>query len=94
MRAYGWRLGQRGTVTPMRLPTGSARRRATMRIVGVVVLPSFSEGGFAATNLGQGASVTTSLPSAPCPPAGCVLGLTCYSFLLMRLGRGRRRVRS
>jgi hypothetical protein len=59
-----------------------------MRVVGEVVLPAFTEGGSSATDLGQGAVVGTSLLSTPYPPTGCVHGLTCYSFILLRYPAG------
>jgi hypothetical protein len=64
---------------------GRARR---LRVVGEVVLPAFTEGGSSATDLGQGAVVGTSLLSTPYQPTGCVHGLTCYSFILLRYPAG------
>ena len=68
-------------------PIGSPRPRRQMRIVGEVVLPAFSEGGFAATNLGQGAEIATGLLSAPAPPF-CAGDQTCYAFVLIRYRPG------
>lgn len=58
-----------------------------MRIVGVAVFPSFGRGGFAATDLGNGAEVTAATLSAPYPPI-CVRPATCYNFLVIRYRPG------
>ena len=58
-----------------------------MRIVGVAVFPSFGRGGFAATDLGNGAQVSAATLSAPNPPS-CVGPGTCYNFLLIRYRPG------
>lgn len=63
-------------------------RPRPLRVVGEVVLPAFTEGGNAATDLGQGAVVGTSLLSTPYQPTGCVHGLTCYSFILLQYPAG------
>ncbi len=65
-------------------------RRYVMQIVGEAVFASFSEGGFAPTDLGQGAAVAASLLSRPFAPSGCVHGETCYSFILVRYLPGTR----
>ena len=88
MRAHGWRLGQVIPVTVTAEPSGTARPATTMRVVGEVVLPAFSEGGFAATDLGQGAQVMPAQLSEPYPPAGCSGRLTCYTFILIRYRPG------
>ena len=88
-------LGQR-TLRTLHVSIGqqvraSVNDRATrLRVVGEVVLPAFTEGGSAATDLGDGAVVAPPLLSGPHPPAGCGHGITCYSFLLIRYGPGIR----
>ena len=70
----------------------SANGRVTRaRVVGEAVLPAFTEGGAAATDLGDGAVVSPALLSTPHPQTGCRTGVTCYSFLLIRYGPGTRR---
>ena len=62
-----------------------------MRIVGVAVFPSFSRGGFAATDLGNGAVVPASvlsMRSTPAPTTACRTGATCYNFFLIRYKPG------
>ncbi|HTT51978.1 MAG TPA: FtsX-like permease family protein [Streptosporangiaceae bacterium] len=71
---------------PVRASVNGRTRR--LRVVGEVVLPAFTEGGSSATDLGQGALVGTSLLSTPYLPTGCVHGLTCYSFILLRYPAG------
>ena len=87
MRAHGWHLGQLIPVTAVPEPIDRARSPRQMRIVGEVVLPAFSEGGFAATNLGQGAEIDPGLLSAPTPPF-CTGKQTCYAFVLIRYRPG------
>jgi hypothetical protein len=88
-------LGQR-TLRTLHVSIGqqvraSVNDRATrLRVVGEAVLPAFTEGGSAATDLGDGAVVTPPLLSGPHPPTGCGHGITCYSFLLIRYGPGIR----
>jgi len=91
MRAHGWRLGQAIPAAAIPEPGGQPRQPAMMRIVGEVVLPAFSEGGFAATDLGQGAEVTASLLSSPYQPTGCTGSLTCYTYILIRYQAGTDR---
>ncbi len=81
LRATGARLGQRARVSVN-------GRAARLRVVGEAVFPSFTENGSAATDLGQGAVVAPSLLSTPYGPTGCVHGLTCYSFILIRYPPG------
>jgi putative ABC transport system permease protein len=88
MRGYGLRLGQRVPAAVIPEPAGQGRPVASARIVGEVVLPSFSEGGFAATDLGQGAEVTPAMLSSPYQPTGCTRTLTCYTFILIRYRSG------
>jgi hypothetical protein len=61
-----------------------------MRIVGIAVLPSFSRGSFAPTDLGTGAVVPALvLPgSEPGTTTLCVTNATCYSFFLLRYRPG------
>ncbi len=87
LRAHGWRVGEQISASATPEPAGQRGRRRPMRIVGEVVLPSFSEGGFAATNLGQGAEIATSLLSTPTPPF-CTGRQTCYAFVLIRYRPG------
>src|SRR6185437_14232960 len=88
-------LGQR-TLRTLHVSIGqqvraSVNDRATrLRVVGEVVLPAFTEGGSAATDLGDGAVVAPPLLSGPHPQTGCGHGITCYSFLLIRYGPGIR----
>ena len=63
-------------------------RTAQLRVVGETVLPAFTEGGAAETDLGDGAVIPPSLLSAPHRQTGCGPGVTCYSFLLIRYGPG------
>ncbi len=81
LRATGARLGQRVRVSVNGRP-------ARLRVVGEAVFPSFTENGSTATDLGQGAVVAPSLLSSPYEPTGCVHGLTCYSFILIRYPPG------
>jgi hypothetical protein len=87
LRAHGWRLGERISASATPEPAGHALPPRRMRIVGEVVLPSFSEGGFGATNLGQGAEIAASLLSRPAPPF-CTGSQTCYAFVLIRYPPG------
>ena len=88
-------LGQR-TLRTLHISIGqqvhaSVNGRATrLRVVGEAVLPAFTEGGSAATDLGDGAVVAPPLLASPHPQAGCGHGITCYSFLLIRYGPGIR----
>jgi hypothetical protein len=81
LRATGARLGQRVRVSVN-------GRAARLRVVGEAVFPSFTESGSSATDLGQGAVVAPSLLSTPYGPTGCLHGLTCYSFILLRYPPG------
>lgn len=81
LRATGARLGQRIRVSVK-------GRAARLRVVGEAVFPSFTENGSVATDLGQGAAVAPSLLSTPYRPTGCLTGLTCYSFILIRYPPG------
>ena len=81
LRAAGARLGQQVQVSINGRP-------ARLRVVGEAVFPSFTESGSSATDLGQGAVVVPSLLSTPYQPTGCMHGLTCYSFILLRYPAG------
>ncbi len=59
-----------------------------MRIVGVAVIPSFGRGGFAPTDLGNGAIVPASVLSEPFALGDCTTHETCYNFLLLRYRPG------
>ena len=59
-----------------------------MRVVGELVFASFTEGGFSATDLGEGAAMAPSLLSMPFAPTGCTARMTCYSFILVRYRPG------
>jgi hypothetical protein len=84
MRAIHRQLGQTVPVVDQLNATGARR---TMRIVGVAVFPSFSRGGFAATDLGNGAMVPASVlsvRSTPSATTACRANATCYNFFLIR----------
>jgi len=66
-------------------PDGSAR---PMRVVGVAVLPDFSLQDLSDTDLGNGAVVSTALLSTTQQNTGCVHGVTCYDFFLLRYRTG------
>jgi hypothetical protein len=55
----------------------------TMQVVGEVVMASFSEGSFTATDLGSGAVVTASAFKFA-PGNGCASPATCFNFVLVR----------
>ena len=76
MRSLHLRLGQR-------VPVTVGRRTGPMRIAGTAVFALFSQATFAATDLGTGALVTSSVLSQPDPPM-CAGTLTCYNFVLVR----------
>lgn len=98
LRALHARLGQTVPVTVS--PVNSSDNQAsaarpsvlrTMRIVGVVVLPTFGRGTFAPTDLGTGAVVAASVLSEPFAPgrrAICTRAETCYNFFLLRYRPG------
>ena len=89
MRAIHRQLGQTVPVVDQLLNGTGARR--TMRIVGVAVFPSFSRGGFAATDLGNGAAVPASVlsvRSTPSATTACRTSATCYNFFLIRYKPG------
>jgi ABC-type antimicrobial peptide transport system permease subunit len=82
MRSLRVHLGDRVLVG-----LGSATPRP-MRVVGEAVFPSFSRGSFAPTDLGSGAAVASSLLAEQFRQTGCVSGVTCYNFLLIRYRPG------
>jgi ABC-type antimicrobial peptide transport system permease subunit len=60
-----------------------------LRIVGEAVFPTLgTRGSFTGTDLGSGAVVWPSLLSVPFPQTGCVPGVTCYNFVLLRYRPG------
>ena len=87
LRAHGWRIGELVSAAAIPEPIGRPHPAGAVRITGEVVLPSFSEGGFAATNLGQGAVIDASELSAATPPF-CTGRQTCYAFVLIRYRPG------
>ncbi len=88
MRAIHRQLGQTVQVAVDRVSTPGPVVERTMRIVGVAVLPAFSRGGFASTDLGTGAAVSASVLSEPFADTGCTKDETCYSFFLLRYRSG------
>src|SRR5271165_7490763 len=88
MRAIHRRLGQTVQVAVDLVSTPGPVVERTMRIVGVAVLPAFSRGGFASTDLGTGAVVSASVLSEPFAGANCTKDETCYSFFLLRYRPG------
>jgi hypothetical protein len=59
-----------------------------MRITGTAVFPALGVPALASTDLGTGAVVATSLLSSPQLDSGCLPGMTCYSFFLVRYKPG------
>lgn len=88
LRAVHRQLGQTVRVVANRVATFGPVTRRTMRIVGVAVFPEFGRGGFAATDLGNGAAVSASVLSEPFPQTHCGTGSTCYNFFLLRYRPG------
>ena len=88
MRAIHRRLGQTVQVAVDRVSTPGPVVERTMRIVGVAVLPGFSRGTFAPTDLGTGAVVSASVLSEPFAGTHCTKDETCYSFFLLRYRSG------
>jgi hypothetical protein len=85
MRAIGRGLGQTVSVI------ANGGKPHTMRIVGTAVLPAFSRGSFAATDLGIGAVVPAavlSMRSSPSNNTECFTNATCYNFFLLRYKPG------
>jgi ABC-type antimicrobial peptide transport system permease subunit len=85
MRAIGRGLGQTVAVA------ANGGKPRTMRVVGTAVLPAFSRGSFAATDLGIGAVVPAavlSVRSSPNNNTGCFTNATCYNFFLLRYKPG------
>jgi ABC-type antimicrobial peptide transport system permease subunit len=89
LRAIHARLGQTVRVA-VNLATGVAGpgTQRTMRIVGVAVFPDFSLQDLSDTDLGNGAVVPTALLSETAQNTGCVHGITCYDFFLLRYRPG------
>ena len=85
MRTIGRRLGQTVSVA------ANGAKLRTMRIVGTAVLPAFSRGSFAATDLGIGAVAPASVLSVRSSPSVrglCFTNATCYNFFLLRFKPG------
>jgi FtsX-like permease family len=82
LRRLGLRVGEPVTVT-----IGGIR--LLDRIVGRAVFPNFGEGGYAPTDLGDGAETTTAVLQRQVLPQG---GSPEYEFMLLRLRPGQRGV--
>jgi putative ABC transport system permease protein len=90
LHAIHRQLGQTVRVTVNLLTSGVAAQRL-MRIVGVAILPAFSRGSFAPTDLGTGAVVPASVLSVRSSPNAttlCFTSATCYNFFLLRYRPG------
>ena len=89
LRAIHARLGQTVRVA-VTLATGSGGQgtERTMRVTGVVVFPDFGLQDLSDTDLGSGALVTPALLSETSQQTGCVHGITCYDFFLLRYRPG------
>ena len=83
LRRLGLRVGEPVTVT-----IGGFRLRD--RIVGSAVFPNFGEGGYAPTDLGEGAETTTAALQRQVLPGGSAAGSPGYEFMLLRLRPGQR----
>jgi hypothetical protein len=88
LRALHRQLGQTVQVVVDRESAPGPATQHAMRIVGVAVLPSFSRGSFASTDLGTGAVVPASVLSEPFAPAHRTGDETCYNFFLFRYRPG------
>jgi ABC-type antimicrobial peptide transport system permease subunit len=85
MRAIGRSLGQTVSVA------ANGGKPRIMRVVGTAVLPAFSRGTFAGTDLGIGAVVPASVLSVRSSPSEqglCYTNATCYNFFLLRFKPG------
>jgi hypothetical protein len=60
----------------------------TMRVVGEVILPDFGLQDLSDTDLGSGAVVMPALLTTYQANTGCVHGVTCYDFFLLRYRPG------
>jgi len=88
MHDLGLRLHQSVQVTANHESSSTTPDTITaMRVVGVVVLPRFARGTFAATGLGTGAVVSTSVLTEPDQITGCPKS-PCYNFFLLRYRPG------
>jgi hypothetical protein len=83
LRRLGLRVGEPVTVT-----IGGFRLRD--RIVGSAVFPNFGEGGYAPTDLGEGAETTTAVLQRQVLPGASAAGSPGYEFMLLRLRPGQR----
>ena len=83
LRRLGLRVGEPVTVT-----IGGFRLQD--RIVGRAVFPNFGEGGYAPTDLGEGAETTTAVLQRQVLPNAPATGSPAYEFMLLRLRPGQR----
>jgi len=88
LRSLGLHLGEAVQVKANHEATATPDVTTTMRIVGIVVLPSFSRGSFAPTDLGAGAVVPASVLTEPNSATRCTSAQTCYNFFLLRYRPG------
>jgi hypothetical protein len=89
LRAIHARLGETVRVA-VNLATGIAGpgTERTMRVVGVTVFPDFGLQDLSDTGLGNGAVVPAALLTTTQANTGCVQGVTCYDFFLIRYRAG------
>jgi len=89
LRAVHARLGQTVRVAVnLATGTGGPGTERAMRVVGVVVFPDFGLQDLSDTDLGSGALVSPALLSETSQETGCVHGITCYDFFLLRYRPG------
>ena len=89
LRAVHARLGQTVQVAVnLATGTGHSGPARTMRVVGEVVFPDFGLQDLSDTDLGSGAVVVPALLSQSQANTGCVQGITCYDFFLLRYRPG------
>ena len=89
LRAIHAGLGQTARVA-VNLATGvgGSGTVRTMRVVGEVILPDFGLQDLSDTDLGSGAVVMPALLTTYQANTGCVHGVTCYDFFLLRYRPG------
>jgi ABC-type antimicrobial peptide transport system permease subunit len=89
LRAVHARLGQTVRVAVnLATGTGHSGPARMMRVVGEVVFPDFGLQDLSDTDLGSGAVVMPALLSQGQANTGCVHGITCYDFFLLRYRPG------